>query len=82
MLQKIAEAQGYPSINRLLEAWIRVHPTTINGAFNGEIRSRETGFKTGFFQERKCRNVVFALVWGVGFQHKFTGKIFIANNLL
>ena len=45
MLQKIAEAQGYPSINRLLEAWIRVHPTMIRR----EIRHSETGFKTGLF---------------------------------
>jgi len=45
MLQKIAEAQGHPSINRLLEAWIRVHPTMIRR----EIRHSETGFKTGLF---------------------------------
>ena len=39
MLEKLAAAQGYRSINQLLEAWIRVHPT----AFNGEIRRSETG---------------------------------------
>ena len=72
MLEKLAAAQGYGSINRLLESWIRVHPgvhpTTPSGAINEEIRRSETGPETGFFQERKCRNVVSAMVGRAGLE--------------
>ena len=68
MLEKLAEAQGYGTISQLLEAWIRVHPAAINEAFNGEIRHRETGPETDFFQERKCGNVGFPLVRPPGFE--------------
>ena len=37
-LQELAETQGYRSINQLLEAWIRVNPTSKNG----KIRHQET----------------------------------------
>ena len=37
-LQELAKAQGYRSINQLLEAWLRVNPTGVNG----EIRRQET----------------------------------------
>ena len=72
MLEKLAAAQGYGSINRLLESWIRVHPgvhpTTPSEALNPAFRQSETDLKTGFFQERKCRNVVSAVVGSPGFE--------------
>ena len=49
MLQKLAEAQGYRSINRLLEAWLKMYPTTINR----EVRRSETGLKTSRISEKQ-----------------------------
>ena len=73
-LEELARLQGYRTVNSLLEAMILngvnpgVYPTTINEAINEEIRRSETGFKTGFLQERKCRNVVSALEPRAGFE--------------
>ena len=52
MLHKIAETQGYRSINQLLEVWVRVYPTGING----EIRRRETSLKSISFPKRQFKS--------------------------
>jgi len=44
-LQELAEAQGYRSINQLLEAWLRVYPTNTNE----KIRYQETNPETSPF---------------------------------
>ena len=53
ILEKLAEAQEYQSINRLLEAWIRVHPTGIR-----EIRHQKINPETSLFQKRQFKDLV------------------------
>ena len=54
MLQKLAETQGYRSINMLLEVWLRVHPTSINGAHGPQ----ETSLKTSLFSKKQFKTMV------------------------
>ena len=50
-LQKLAKAQGYRSINQLLEAWLVVYPRVNPTSTNREIRHPEIGLKQAPFQK-------------------------------
>ena len=51
-LQELAEAQGYRSINQLLEAWLGVYPTSIIG----EIKHPKNRPEKGSFPRRKFKS--------------------------
>ena len=55
-LKKLAEAQGYRTINQLLKAWLKIylemHPTTIKGI----IGHAETNPKIGLLQKTALKS--------------------------
>ena len=57
-LQKLAKAQGYRSINQLLEAWVGVYPGVNPTGINGEIRRQETNPETSPFPKKQFNLVV------------------------
>ena len=57
-LQKLAKAQGYRSINQLLEAWLRVNPGVNPTGVNGEIRRQETNPEISPFSKKQFRILV------------------------
>jgi len=66
LLQKLAEAQGYRSINQLLTEWIRVHRTMIHE----ENRQSETSLKTGLFPKKQFK----FLAGPLGFEPRISGS--------
>ena len=50
-LQELAEAQGYRSINQLLEAWIGVYPRVNPTNMNREMKRQEMNLKSASFQK-------------------------------
>ena len=56
-LKKIAEAQGYRSINQLLEAWIRVHPGVHPTLRNGGYPRPETNAVLNAFPKKTFKNL-------------------------
>ena len=70
MLQKIAAAQGYRSINMLLTEWIRVHPGVHPTMIHEEIGHSETSLKIGLFPKKELK----FLAGPLGFEPRTSGS--------
>ena len=70
MLQKLAEAQGYRSINQLLTEWIRVHRGVHPTMIHEENRQSETSLKTGLFPKKQFK----FLAGPLGFEPRTSGS--------